>query len=206
MKMRRSIGICLVLATVAATAGDTYPPTYPSEIVAALRPNIPAGWTVRSDARAIVISRDEQIILLNPINLPLMELKDILRDFGQKTDYLIMLVFKERMADKQYADLKAKRAEAIKEITNNPKLDGKTKYGMLNDEDDRHPLPTYFNSRFSIYLHRTDPPPLEVHPESAANQRTQVLLALSKMMTEYDHNNGLVRTGGPRTARQSAQP
>jgi len=178
------------MAAVTTVAAKTRPPVFPSEIVTALQPIIPAGWTVKADARSIVIARDEQITLLNPISLPPLELEDLLREFGRKTDYLIILVFKERMTDEQYADLKAKRDKAIRKIVDNPKIDGKTKYSMVNREKDKYPLPMYFNSRFSIYLHRTDPPPLKVYPESAADERTKILKELLKLMRKYeDHGN-----------------
>jgi hypothetical protein len=178
------------MAAVVAVAEEKHPPTFPSEIVTALQPNIPAGWTVRTDARSVVITRDEQITLLNPISLPMHDSKEeILREFGQKTDYLVVLVFKERMTDEQYAELQVKRDNAIKKIGDNEKINGKAKWGMMIREKNRHPLPAYFNSRFSIYLHRTDPPPLEVYPKSAADERAKIFHSVSKLMKKYEDHN-----------------
>jgi len=188
--MKRYTLACLFLVTTLVAAAEQHPPTFPSEIAAALQSDIPEGWTVKADSSCITISRDAQITLLNPVSLPGGDLEKLLRDFGHKTDYLIVLTFRERMTDEQYAQLKANRDRAIKKIADNQKIDGKTKYGMMRQERNRHPLPTHFNSRFSIYLHRTDPPPLQVYPKSAADERAKILEAVSKLMTKHeDHSN-----------------
>lgn len=189
--MRRT-HIALLLLFVAVSAADAQQPalpTLPTDVVTALKPSIPSGWTVKSDFSSIIISRDQQVTLLNPISLPAMPKDDILRQFGQKTDYHIVLVFKERMSDQQYADLKQQRDAAIQKISDDPMIDGKSKYGMLNKENDRYWLPTYFNDRFSIYQQRTDSPPLQVYPTSAAEERSRILDSLSKLMKKYKDEN-----------------
>jgi len=190
MQIGKCVIVFLVLATGVASGAEKQPLTFPTEIAKAMQQDIPLGWTIRSDARSIVITRDQQVTLLNPISLPLMELDDVLREFGQKSDYLIILVFRERMTNKDYAELKVKRKHALKVISDNPNVDGKTKYGMLNRESDKYLLPTYFNARFSIYLHRTDRPPLKVYPASASDVRAKILDSVSRVMRAYEeHNN-----------------
>ena len=158
----------------------------PADIAKTLRSKLPTGWTLKSDALAIVIARDEPVTLLNLISLPSHDYAEVLPEFGRKTDYLILLVFIPRMDDQQFLELKGRRDAAFRKIAADRRIDGKTKYGHASQERRRNPLPDYFNSRFSAYLHRTDGPDSRVFPESAALERDAILGALSDVMDTYE--------------------
>ncbi len=186
MKWISGVLACFVLATGVAHGAEKQAPTFPFQVVEALQPSVPEGWTMRSDSRSIVITRDEPVTLLSTISLPAMPREDLLREFGRKSDYLIVLVFRERLSEQDYAELKAKRDRALKLIEDNPYVNSKARYGMVNTEKERHPLPTYSTSRFSIYLHRTDIWGEKVLPESAAAERDKLFDALSHMLQRYE--------------------
>ena len=112
-------------------AGEQPKLIFPDQIAKVLRQDLPKGWTLKSDGRSIVITRDEQLTLMGTINrgfipsLPISSNSNSQSDggweeyglkHGFKNDYIISIVFKPRMTDQQYLELKAKRDAAIKKI------------------------------------------------------------------------------------------
>ena len=194
MKKMKTILLAILLAAtgaIRAAAGDI--PTTPGEIAEALRPALPPGWTCTAGTGTITVSRVEQVTIFNPINPPARAFDEALDDYykknGHAADYKMAFVFRPRLSDQQLEILKAVRAQVFKKISDDPKLDDRTKMGLMLQENSRHGLPVFYNASFSIYFQRTDAPPLQVYPKAAALERDKVLKVLSNWMTAYEGNN-----------------
>ena len=193
MKMRTTIVfLCLALST--ALADESYvPPVYPYEVAAVLRPVLPEGWTCKGDhISSLVICRRDQVTLFNPVNRAAKAKSETFDDYhrkhGRQTDYMIVLVFRPRLTDDQFAKLVTARDDAVKKIENAPNPND-WKWDRARQEAESHFIPEYFNAKCSIYVQRTDPPFLEIYPKEAADDRDRILNLLSKWLTKYkDHN------------------
>jgi len=186
INVKHNITVILLMWAVSVFAADEISkPVYPTEVAAVLRKELPAGWRCTADHNCIVICRDEQVTRLNLISLPLLKREDLLAEFGHKTDYLIVLVFRPRLSDKQVEELRSVRDHAVEKIR--PEDD--MKHSRTSQESRKYLVPDYFNSQFSIYLNRTDDGSSAIYPESAAKERDAILAVLSRMVERYgDHN------------------
>jgi len=185
MKMKRNIIIVLALFTVSVFAQENNKPIYPPEIAAVLKKELPAGWRCSSDHNCIVISRDEQVTLVSLVSLPPAEWKELIDRFGIKTDYIILLVFRPRLSDEQIEELKKLRDQSVERIRPSDDL----KHGTTGLESRKYLLPNYQNSRFSIYLSRTDDQISKIFPESVEKERDVVLSVLSKIIEKREDPN-----------------
>ena len=175
----------LALLTITGFAQENTP-IYPFEISAILKPILPTGWRCSADNNGIVITRDEQVTLLNLASLPPGGLGRLANQFGKKTDYMIILAFRPRLSDKQIDGLKALQADAVSAVrpTDDPK------HSRSTLEAEKYVLPNYYNSRFSIYMTRTDDGMTKIFPVSAENERDTILAALSKMIEKQPQQGG----------------
>ncbi|MBN2308851.1 MAG: hypothetical protein JXR94_07780 [Candidatus Hydrogenedentes bacterium] len=190
--MRQMLTTAIAILCAAALPTAESRPAEPGAIAEALSEDLPAGWRCITDLDCIVIFREEKVTLLNPSGLPGLpgwrgiDGDEILREYGLESQYMMVLVFRPRLSDEQYAKLVESRDTALRKIGEDGDLDTKETAYNLTTEKERHPIPEYFNERYSIYVHRTDRPCFLVYPEAAAQERDRILATLSQFMEKYE--------------------
>ena len=175
----------LALLTATGFAQENIP-IYPSEIAALLKTELPEGWHCSADNNGIVIIRDEQVTLLNLISLPPGGWDELANQRGTRTDYMITLAFRPRLSNKQIDELKVLQKKAVSAV----RPDDDLKHSRTIMESEKYLIPNYYNSRFSIYLTRTDDGATKIFPESAENERDAILSILTKMIDEQPQQSG----------------
>ena len=179
--------LAIFLVTVGVTlADDQRIPIGPKEIAAALRPSLQPGWACSADDGCLVVKRMKPVTMLHLASLPLQPDHDkLVREYGRKTDYMLVFIFRPRLSRKQLAELRAARSRAIKGKM--PEDAGKHLPSVM--EKRKYVLPSYFNSHYSIYFHRTDSGFTRIYPEEAARERDAILDTLSKWMAKHEDHN-----------------
>lgn len=158
----------------------------PKQIANKISDALPQNWSCEYDHSIIYISYNDEVTLLNPISLPSLESEEeILKDFGFKSQYIIMLHFTPRITDDVYTKMKNIQKDALNKIELDKSLDGKAKWDIMHRELKKHLLPKYYNFRYSIYFYRTDSNPLEVYPKSVAEERDVILNNIEKIFSNY---------------------
>ena len=175
--------VCVLLGAFILNAASGAEPSrvsLPPEIDK-VRAALPPGWSCEGDFNCMVISRQEPVILLNPISLPASPSQEqVLAEFGVRSHYQIVLLFRPRLSDDELRELQAVRTLAIERARANddgkPSRSAQAALKIL--------LPTYTYNNWSIYLHRTDGFPLAVYPKEAAAERDAVFLGLDRLFNK----------------------
>ena len=151
-------------------------------VVETIRSKLPSGWSCEGDHICVVISRHEPVTRLNLISLPAASSEErILREFGVRTRYQIVLIFKPRLSEEELRGLKALRAAAVEraQASDDAKRSRSARAARKFD------LPAYFDARLSVYVYRTDDGPIGIYPKEAAKERDAVLGIFDAMFEKY---------------------
>ena len=151
-------------------------------VVKKIRSRLPSGWSCEGDHTCVVVSRNEPVIRLNLISLPRPASDErLLREFGIRTRYQIVLVFKPRLSEEELRELKALRAGVVERARTIDDAKGSQSNRAVRKFD----LPVYFDARFSIYVYRTDDGPISIYPKEAVAERDAVLGVLDALFEKY---------------------
>lgn len=146
-----------------------------------VKATLPSGWRCEGDRGCMVISRQEPVILLNTVSLPAMQSQErLLAEFGVRSHYQIVLLFRPKLADDELQELQAVRNRAI----GRARANDEPKHSRSTRAARKILLPTYSYNIWSIYVHRTDGFPLAVYPKEAAAERDAVLQGLDRLFNK----------------------
>lgn len=96
--------------------------------------------------------------------------------FGVKTPYQIVLLFRPGLSEQELRDLQNLRKQAIESARANDD----PKYSRSARASRKFILPTYSYQGLSIYVHRTDDGAMEIYPKQAAAERDVILKAIDE--------------------------
>ena len=120
--------------------------------------------------------------MLNTASLPAIASQErLLAEFGVRTHYQIVLLFRPRLSDEELQALKAVRALAIERARANDDA----KHSRAARAARKILLPAYSYSNLSIYIHRTDGFPSEIYPKEARAERDAILRALDALFGRH---------------------
>jgi len=130
----------------------------------------------------MVISRQEPVTLLYPISLPdISSTEALLKRYGIKTHYQIVLQFRPRLSEQELQELKDLQEKVVAAAKAND--DPKHAYSM--EAARKIALPKYNYKRSSIYLYRTGEEGYMTFPEEAAAE----ISAIMKSIDEFFKKN-----------------
>lgn len=178
--------VILHIVTLCINVKAKEPFTLPSQIATALIEVLPPGWKCISDNSTLCIIHEEEITLLNPISLPSAIEKDkLLKDYGIKSQFIILLRFTPKLTIVEYNKIKKLRDDVLNKINTNKSLSGKERWDRTNQIVEKYSIPVYYTSSHSIYLYKTDRSILEVYPETIKKERDIILKEIEKLLNKY---------------------
>jgi len=159
----------------------------PTEIHAQIKEVLPQGWQMVSDHSNLIIYREKKVEFLNPVSLPAKSHERLLKEYGWKESLIVKLRFVPKLHKDELQKIINIRSEQIKKIKDDITIHDKSKYGLLAKIRQKFLVPQYFNTRYSIYLHRTDRGNYPFWPKEARNELQIILKKLNLLMKKYDH-------------------
>lgn len=149
------------------------------------------GWTFRSDG-IIMVASIPKIRKLNPISLPVHSSEDeIWKEFSRVSDFNIVVKITTRLSSEEYKKLVGLRVSFLearvrqRELELGEKIDGKYRFGIINEVNVMIPLPYCYSEYKSIWISTTDFGLLKTRPKEVGGFSTELKAYLAKEFTSY---------------------
>ena len=156
---------------------------------------MPARWHLSSDGQVLIASVSG-IRLLNPISLPdspsSMRVWD---EFSWESDFHIQIRITPKIDHQDYAALLQLRSEFLDrrildwERERGKKIDGRSRYGLVNEVHSIIRLPYCHSEKLSIWISSTDDGILMTRPETARDFSDSLRKALAEQFALYEEEH-----------------
>ncbi len=183
------------LAAIAVAAGAMLVGCHPSDpiqqIAQQLRPLVPPDWDLSVSNNAIRLCSKYEVALIGRVSRPAgASMEELAKGFGQKTRYEMTLTFVPLLTKEDYYRLKVRQAPFLYILDHGAGnvgiVNGKTLYGEAMRGYYDNPVPSFFTSDYSIFVHRPVDRFVETYPSNALVQAESMLSSFRKLFKEYD--------------------
>ena len=148
-----------------------------------VKKKLPDGWTCTYDHSEVIIKRNNPVLMANVVSIPYGPLEKYAKENGWKSSYLMTLHFVPKLSSKQYNSLMLFKKKQLSKVSPNVAFG---KHVEANQVNEQFLVPRYFNSRYSVYLYKTDDAScLKVFPKSVEEETKLVLRIIESLLKKY---------------------